>query len=183
MEDEIEIQDMSFNSIESTQSNLLSEISIRSYEERSESESSEELEPEIFDELENPESETCTEFLNEAYKDLMLLVTKHKLNNKAGNEIIRFFNKHSNLSKSSLPKNIEKGRTFMNKMKFPNLEFSKISIASHNGKEYFLHYQNLINCIKNILAVPDITKDFAFSYENFEVKFKVTHNLIIQIIL
>jgi hypothetical protein len=44
MEDEIEIQDMSFNSIESTQSNLLSEISIRSYEERSESESSEELE-------------------------------------------------------------------------------------------------------------------------------------------
>src|SRR5918994_4036134 len=81
---------MSFNSIESTQSNLFSEISIRSYEERSESESSEELESEIFDELENPESETCTEFPNEAYKDLMLLVTKHKLNNKAGNEIIRF---------------------------------------------------------------------------------------------
>ena len=90
MEDEIEIQDMSFNSIESTQSNLLSEISIRSYEERSESESSEELEREIFDELENPESETCTEFPNEAYKNLMLLVTKNKLNNKAGNEIIRF---------------------------------------------------------------------------------------------
>src|SRR3970040_861715 len=174
MEDEIEIQDMSFNSIESTQSNLLSKISIRSYEERSESESFEELEQEIFDELENPESETCTEFPNKAYKNLMLLVTKNKLNNKAGNKIIRFFNKHSNLSKSPLPKNIEKGRTFMNKMKFPNLEFSKISIASHNGKEYFLYYQDLISCIKNILAVPDITKDFALSYENFEVKnFKV----------
>lgn len=68
----------------------------------------------------------------------------------------------------------------MNKMKFPNLEFSKISIASHNGKEYFLHYQDLINCIKNILAVPDIMKDFALSYENFEVKIKITHKLIIQ---
>ena len=77
-----------FNSIKSTQSNLLSEISIRSYEERSESESSEELESEIFDELENPESKTCTNFPNKAYKDLILLVTKHKLNNKAGNEII-----------------------------------------------------------------------------------------------
>src|ERR687898_2422801 len=107
MEDEIEIQDMSFNSIESTQSNLLSEISIRIYEERSESESSEELESEIIDEFENPESETYTEFPNEAYKDLMLLATKHKLNNKAGNKIIHFFNKYSNLSKSSLSKNIE----------------------------------------------------------------------------
>ena len=101
---------MSFNCIESIQSNLLSEISIRSYEERSKSESSEELEPEIFDELENPESETCTEFSNEAYKDLMLLVTKNKLNNKVGNEIIRFFNKHSNFLKSTFLKTSKKDK-------------------------------------------------------------------------
>src|SRR5215217_5115062 len=143
MEDEIEIQDMSFNSIESTQSNLLSEISIRSYEERSESESSEELEQEIFDELENPENETCKEFPNEAYKDLMLLVTKNKLNNKAGNEIIRFFNKHSNLSKSPLPKNIEKGREFINNMKICSLEFDKLFLTTNNDKDYFLYCQNL----------------------------------------
>ena len=34
-----------------------------------------------------------TEFPNEAYADLMELV-KHNLNNKAGNAIIKFFNKH-----------------------------------------------------------------------------------------
>ena len=98
----------------------------------------------------------------------MVLVTKHKLNNKAGNAIIQFFNKHSTLSKSPLPKNIEKGRTFMNKMKFPNLSFNKICITYHNGKEYFLHYQSLIQCIENILAVPDITQNFALSFENYE---------------
>lgn len=166
-----ETQDMSFE----TQSNLLSEISIVDYREKLESEDSksdsevEELEffkeTELFDESKNPKSE----FPNEAYKDLMLLVTNHKLNNKAGNAIICFFNKHSTLLKSPLPKNIEKGREFMNKMNYPNLIFNKISIKHYNGKEYFLHYQNLISCIKNILKVPGITDNFALSYENYQV--------------
>jgi hypothetical protein len=168
-------QDTSFSSMESTYSNLLSEISIMSYEENIELEESEVLEEseeseesEIFEEAKEPEPEALTEFPNDAYKDLMVLVTKHKLNNKAGNAIIQFFNKHSALSKSPLPKNIEKGRTFMNKMKFPNLSFNKICITYHNDKEYFLHYQSLIQCIKNILAVPDITQNFALSFENYE---------------
>src|SRR5256884_9044446 len=140
-----------------------------SYEENIELEESEESEEsEIFEEAKEPEPEALTEFPNDAYKDLMVLVTKHKLNNKAGNAIIQFFNKHSALSKSPLPKNIEKGRTFMNKMKFPNLSFNKICITYHNDKEYFLHYQSLIQCIKNILAVPDITQNFALSFENYE---------------
>src|SRR3989337_1416157 len=61
--------------------------------------------------LEEPEDileepETRTEFPNEAYADLMILVTRHKLNNKTSNAIIKFFNKHSNLTTSPLPKNI-----------------------------------------------------------------------------
>jgi len=115
-------------------------------------------------------SDNANEFPNEAYADLMTLVTDYKLSNRAGNAIIKFFNKHSNVPQSPLPINIEKGRKFMNNMKFPNLTFKKICIASHNHKEYFLHYQDLIHCIKNILAIPDITQDFALSFENCEVK-------------
>src|SRR5206468_6544628 len=89
-------QDTSFSSMESTYSNLLSEISIISYEleesevleESEESEKSEESE--IFEEAKKPEPEALTEFPNDAYKDLMVLVTKHKLNNKSGNAIIQF---------------------------------------------------------------------------------------------
>ena len=99
----------------------------------------------------------------------MLLVTKHKLNNKASNDIIRFFNKHSTLTKSPLPKNIEKGQAFMDNMKFSNLEFCKVLITNHGGKDYYLHYQNLIKCIKNILLMHDITQDFALSYKIYEV--------------
>ena len=170
---------MSFSSVD-TQSNLLSEISIVDYGERLESVDFEaELEAEIFEEIlffdkfkNDLEIEDLKkpEFPNEAYKDLMLLVTDHKLNNKAGNAVIRFFNKHSTLLKSPLPKNIKNGREFMNKMNYPNLTFNKICITYYNGKEYFLHYQNLIHCIKNILEVPGITEDFALSYENYEVR-------------
>ena len=164
---------MSFDSIESTQSigsiqsNLASEISVMSLEDNYE-DILELNEAEIFEESEDPRSEPYAEFPNDAYKDLMILVTKHKLNNKAGNDIIHFFNKHSNLTKSPLPKNIEKGRKLMNNMEFP-LEFCKVLITNHKGKDYYLYYQDLIKCIKNILSVPNITQDFALSYENYEV--------------
>ncbi|RHZ45893.1 hypothetical protein Glove_645g25 [Diversispora epigaea] len=60
---------------------------------------------------EEPEVENIKEFPNEAYADLMALVIENNLNNKAGNAIIKFFNKHSDLSQlSPLPKNIETGR-------------------------------------------------------------------------
>ena len=177
IEYENEAHDMSFESIESVQSNPVSEMSVMSENILgSESEKSE-----MFEVFEENESKTYTEFPNDAYKDLMLLVTKYKINNKAGNEIIRFFNKHSNLAKSPLPKNIEKGRAFMNNMKFSNLEFNKVLITCHNGKDYFLYYQDLIHSIKNILAVPNITQNFALSYENNRVNiitFKSFNNIL-----
>ena len=115
---EIEVQDLSFDSIKSTQSNLVSEMSTISLEDKFEDilELSEELEnvlelseeSEIIEEFKDLEFETCLEFSNDAYKNLILLVTKHKLNNKVSNDIICFFNKHLNLTKSPLLKNIEK---------------------------------------------------------------------------
>ena len=77
----------------------------------------------------------------------MLLITKYK----AGNEIIQFFNKHLSLAKWLLPKNIEKELKFMDEMKIP-LEFNKVFMIYHNDKDYFLYCQNLMNCVKNIIA-------------------------------
>ncbi|GBC26158.1 hypothetical protein GLOIN_2v1783703 [Rhizophagus irregularis DAOM 181602=DAOM 197198] len=168
VDDDNDVQNMSFDSIGSA----ISEMSLEDSNFENILDSSEELEiseePEIFEEPKNLNTKTCTEFPNDAYKDLMLLVTKYKINNKGGNEIIRFFNKHSNLTESPLPKNIEQGRAFMNNMKFSNLEFSKVLITKHKDKDYFLYYQNLIQCIKNILTVPDITQNFVLSYENYK---------------
>src|SRR3990170_4715078 len=143
------------------------DVSIMRYEETSIISHESISEEQQFEELN--ESKACTEFPNEAYEDLMVLITKHNLNNKAGNAIIRFFNKHSNLPKSLLPKNIESGRRFMNNMKCSNLEFNKTCILRHNNREYFLYNKNLIHCIKNILGVSEITKDFTLFFKNYEV--------------
>src|SRR5437763_13685841 len=89
-------QDTSFSSMESTYSNLLSEISIMSDEENIELEESEESEEsEIFEEAKEPETEALTEFPNDSYKDLMVFVTHHQLNNKYSNTSIQHFNQHA----------------------------------------------------------------------------------------
>ncbi|RHZ84146.1 hypothetical protein Glove_85g148 [Diversispora epigaea] len=88
-----------------------------------------------------PEVENIKEFPNKAYVDLIALVIENNLNNKAGNAIIKFFNKHSDLSQlSPLPKNIETGRKFMDKMNISQLSYSKYCVLTHNSQDYFVHY-------------------------------------------
>ena len=120
---------------------------------------------------EEPEIKNVKEFPSEAYADLMTLVTKHNLNNQTGNAIINFFNKHSNLQISPLPKNILAGRKFMDDMDLSHLANYKHRILVHNDNEYFIHYYPVKNCIENLLSNPNITEDFAYDYEDLAVKF------------
>ncbi|KAF0366093.1 zn-finger domain-containing protein [Gigaspora margarita] len=103
-----------------------------------------------FEDMQNnssdDENQEYNEFSNEAYADLMVLVTKYKLSNAARNAIISFFNKHSNYSKSSLPKNIKQGKLFINNIK-SNLSYKKTKVLDHNNTEYFLYHMLLMNCI------------------------------------
>jgi hypothetical protein len=132
------------------------------------SELREELESleESFQNIEEPE---INEFPNEAYADLMTLVTKHNLNNKAGNAIIKFFNNHSNVPVSPLPKNITAGRKYMDKMNLSQFSYHKHCILVHNGLEYFIHFRPIIKCIENLLSNLEITKHFVCEYKNLEV--------------
>jgi Plavaka transposase len=120
-------------------------------------------------ELETIESEANVYYPNEAYADLMTLVTKCKLSNSTGNAIIKFFNKHANLSTSPLPKSIEIGRKYMDNIDLPNLAFNKTYVMSYNNNDYYLHHRSLIKCIKSILLIPNISQNFTLSFENFEV--------------
>ncbi|KAF0425616.1 zn-finger domain-containing protein [Gigaspora margarita] len=80
-----------------------------------------------FEDSSDDENQEYDEFPNEAYADLIVLVTKYKLSNAARNTIISFFNKHSNHSKSPLPKNIKQEKLFMNNMK-SNLSYKKTKV-------------------------------------------------------
>src|SRR3954447_487673 len=129
-------------------------------------EDSELCEPESIEE--EPKIE-IKEFPNEAYAELMTLITKHNLNNKAGNAIIKFFNNYSNVPVSPLPKNVTAGRNYMDKMNLSQHTYHKHCILVHNNLEYFIHYRPIIKCIENLLSNPELTKYFAYEYENLEV--------------
>ncbi|RHZ70363.1 hypothetical protein Glove_272g26 [Diversispora epigaea] len=116
------------------------------------------------------EDSDVEEFPNESYADLMTLVTKYNLNNKAGNAIIKFFNKHFNLPISPLPKNIETGRKYMDKMNLSRLLYYKHRILVHNNKEYFINYQPVIKCIENFLSNPEISQLFVYDYKKLEIE-------------
>ncbi|RHZ70683.1 hypothetical protein Glove_268g18 [Diversispora epigaea] len=108
------------------------------------------------------ETETIPKFPNNTYSDLMTLIIQHNLNNKAGNAIICFFNKHSNLPTSPLPKNIKQGRKLIDRMKLINL-LNKEKVMS---KDYIIYYRPIINCIKNILSINDIHNNITFNFKN-----------------
>jgi hypothetical protein len=118
---------------------------------------------------EEPEIEVNTNYPNEAYADLMTLVTKYKLSNATGNAIIKFFNKHANLSTSPLPKSIEKGRQYMDNMNIPSLTYDKTCVIKYNNEDYYLHHRSLINCVKHILSISDISEHFMQKFESLEV--------------
>ena len=126
--------------------------------------------------LEESEPEMNADYPNEAYADLMTLVTKYKLTNATGNAIIKFFNKHANIGISILPKSIEEGYKYMDKMNLPNLKFTKTLVTTYNNNDYYLNHRSLINCIKDILLIPDLTRDFTLNFKNLEVRI-----LIVQV--
>ena len=140
--------------------------------------------------LEELEPDVKADYPNEAYADLMTLVTKRNLSNATGNAIIKFFNKHANLNTTPLPKSIEEGRKYMDNINMPNFTFDKTHIITYNNTEYYLYHRSLVNCIKNILSISDISQNFALTFKKLKVgnnynynKFILFHILILVYIL
>jgi hypothetical protein len=179
-----QLQDYSFNleefNEESRKEPEEPEESSEEPDEESDEESEEEFEEEFEEEPNEEESEIEEEpeeefkhFPNEAYADLMELIVKHDLNNKAGDAIIKFFNKHSNLSVSPLPKNIKAGRKYMNKMSDEQSPYYKHLILNHNNIEYFVYYRPIKNCIQKLLLNPKLSDQLLYNYELLEVHFNL----------
>jgi hypothetical protein len=170
---------ISFNTILNEEGNerflsdQLQNYSFNSEESPKESEVSDEEEESIESEkLEEPKK--SEDLPNDAYSDLMKLVIKHNLNNKAGNAIIKFFNKYSNLSISPLPKNIEAGRKYMDKIINKKLSCHKHLILNHNNTEYYLYYRPVKYCIQKLLSNPELSHLFLYKYEPLKVTLFLT---------
>ncbi|RHZ51759.1 hypothetical protein Glove_470g20 [Diversispora epigaea] len=55
-------------------------------------------------------------------------------------------------------------------MKIPTLTSKKHKILTHNNIDYYLFYHPVLNCIKNILSISNISQNFTLRFENFKYK-------------
>ena len=57
----------------------------------------------------------------------------------------------------------------MDNMNLPTLQYQKTHIITYNNKDYYLYHLSLINCIKNILSIPNLFPNFALNFKKIEV--------------
>ena len=57
----------------------------------------------------------------------------------------------------------------MDNMNLPTSQYQKTHIITYNNKDYYLHHLSLINCIKNILSIPNLFLNFALNFKKIEV--------------
>ncbi|RHZ53182.1 hypothetical protein Glove_449g18 [Diversispora epigaea] len=150
--------DVSLRSEEFENFNEILSESLQNYTEKSDTNMSNTLK-----ELE-PKSLTLQDNIkeSEAYADLMTLVTKHNLSNKAGNSIIKFFNRHSDLSQSPLPKNIETEPDTSNRTSqtYSSIQALELVLSEQNSGNWWKYAEASIPslaCILSLILYSDAT--------------------------
>src|ERR1041384_4873599 len=76
-----------------------------------------------------------------------------------------------------LPKTIQQGQKFMDNMNLPTLQYQKTHIITYNNEDYYLHHLSLINCIKNILSIPNLFPNFKLNFKKIEVIILINYHI------
>ena len=110
------------------------------------------------------------DYPNEAYKGFVKIIEKHGLSNKAGDAIIRWFNKEAFRMDNPLPKSSQSAREYMLQFKTPNMNFQKELIGNFNGIEYYLEYRHISEALRELLMNSNLveTMQFEFNYKFHE---------------
>src|SRR5438270_12723577 len=89
----------------------------------------------------------------------MELVIEGNISNTIGDRIIKFFNKHSNLEESPLPKSTKSGKDYLNQIQSPSVDFKEKMVATYRGIEFTLHYRPIFRAIQTLIQRPGVTEN------------------------
>jgi hypothetical protein len=103
---------------------------------------------------------------NEAYYEFMEIVHKHQLSNSAGDAIINFFNKFSNLDTSPLPLSTRIGKELLDNSTIPYMKFKEVLIVMFQNVEYSFYYRSLIKTIKSLIMIDSINQSLVLDYND-----------------
>jgi hypothetical protein len=109
---------------------------------------------------EKNKSENIAKWPNDAYRDFMELMVENNISNKTGDKIIKFFNKHSNLGTSPLPKSAKSGKDYLNQINSPSVDFKEKVVATYDEVNFKLYYRPIFRAIQTLLQRPKVADNF-----------------------
>ena len=109
---------------------------------------------------EKNKSETTVKWPNDAYRDFMELMVENNISNKTGDKIIKFFNKHSNLENSPLPKSAKSGKDYLNQINSPLVDFKEKVVITYEEVDFKLYYRPIFRAIQVLLQRPKVANNF-----------------------
>jgi hypothetical protein len=117
--------------------------------------------------IQGPQQTICeqNDYPNEAYKGFVNIIEKYGLSNKAGDAIIRWFNKEAFRTDNPLPKSSQSAREFMLKFKIPNMNFQKELMGKYNEIEYYLEYRHISEALRELLMNQDLAETMQFNFD------------------
>ncbi|CAG8658189.1 27845_t:CDS:2 [Dentiscutata erythropus] len=86
-------------------------------------------------------SDTNKVFPHEAYQDFVEMVIKYQLSFMAGDAILKFVKKYSQIPKKALPRSTKEGLSFLDTLKKNHTEFFSIPVAEIKDQVYSFEYQ------------------------------------------
>jgi hypothetical protein len=104
--------------------------------------------------------EHIAEWPNDVYREFMELIVEGNISNKIGDKIIQFFNKHSNLEKSPLPKSTKNGKDYLNQINSPSINFKEKTVATYSGVDFKLYYRPIFRAIQTLVQRPEVADNF-----------------------
>ena len=106
--------------------------------------------------------ERVAKWPNDAYRDFMRLIVEGNISNKIGDQIIKFFNKYSNLEESPLPKSTKNGKDHLNQITSPSLDFKEKVVSTYSGIDITLYYRPIFRAIQALLQRPEVANNFVY---------------------
>ena len=90
----------------------------------------------------------------------MELIVEGNVSNRTGDKIIKFFNKHSNVEESPLPKSTKNGKDYLNQISSPSIDFKEKVIVTYDKVEFKLYYRPIFHAIQALLQRPKVAENF-----------------------
>src|SRR2546421_9200672 len=90
----------------------------------------------------------------------MELIVENNVSNKTGDKFIKFFNKHSNLKESPLPRSTKNGKDYLNQIKSPSLDFKERVVKPSDDLEFTFYYRPIFRAIQALIQRPEVADNF-----------------------